>query len=326
MKKFLKVTGIVTLIFIVCIIGLLTYIRLFLPKVSYSKNIKVESTQQRIERGKYLANGFAGCINCHSQRDFTKLYGPVVPGTEGKGGNDFGESFGFIPSANISSDKETGIGNRSDDELFRAITMGIGKNGEALAPMMPYREFSKMDEEDVYSIIAYIRTLPPISNKVAEKKINFPFSLIVRTMPSDPEFTKLPDAGNKTALGKYYSGACFACHTPMTKSGFDMEKMFSGGNEYPNPTGGIIRSANLTPDKETGIGNLSREDFIKKFKSLAAEDKHSIPVKNGEFNTVMPWLEFAKTNEEDLGAIYDYLMTLKPVKNKVEKIGIEGVN
>ncbi|MEO8666760.1 MAG: cytochrome c, partial [Ignavibacteria bacterium] len=193
MRKFLKISIIVFgSILILFFLGY-AYITLKYPVVVPAPDMKITSTPEMIERGKYLANNFAGCIDCHSQRDYGKYGGPILSGTEGKGGEDLGEGAGFVPAKNITSDRETGIGNWTDGEIFRAITMGVDKEGEALGPMMPYLFFREMDEEDIKAMIAYIRTLPPIKNQIPEHNFNFPVNLIFRTLPNkNPDFKKRP--------------------------------------------------------------------------------------------------------------------------------------
>jgi len=233
------------------------------------------------------------------------------------GGEDYGEGAGYIPAKNITFDKDTGLGNWSDGEIFKAVTMGIDKNGEPLAPMMPYLFLANLDENDIKSIIAYIRTLPPIKNNVKQHDLNFPVNLIFRTLPAAPEFKKLPDSNDTISSGKYYSPSCMFCHSPMEKGDFIKGKLFSEGVEFPNPKGGIIRSSNLTPDNETGIGNLTKEQFIGKFRNYSKPDYQNIEVK-GEYHTIMPWTFLCQMNDEDLGSIYEFLRTQKQVVNKVE--------
>lgn len=324
MKKLLRISLIIFASVIILLIGGYLYVLLKYPDAGPAPDMKITATPEMLERGKYLANSFAACMDCHSQRNFDKLGGPMIPGTEGKGGEDFGEGAGYVPAKNITSDKETGLGNWTDGEIFRAITMGVDKKGEPLAPMMPYLYFRYMDENDIKSIIAYIRTLPPIKNQIPERKLNFPVNLIFRTLPSKPDFHNLPDANDKLAIGKYYSGNCMGCHSPMEKGEFTEGKLFSGGIEFPNPKGGIIRTANITPDKETGIGNLTKEQFIQKFRIYNQPEIQNHTVNNGEFNTVMPWTFLNNATDDDLGAVYDYLMTQKPVYNKVEKFDPAG--
>lgn len=321
MRKFFKILGILLIIVVILAGAGFAYLHIKYPDVGAAPDMKITATPQMLERGKYLANSFAGCIDCHSTRDYTKLAGPIVPGTEGKGGEDIGEMMhmGSVPARNITSDIETGIGSWTDGEIYRAVTMGVSKDGTPLAPAMPYPGFAQMDENDVKSIIAYIRTLPPIKNKVPERKLDFPLSLIVRTIPDKPKFSKFPDPSNTVETGKYYAGACMECHCPMDKGKFIMEKFFSGGVEFQAPRGGVVRTANLTPDKETGIGNLTKEQFLQKFKDYRSPERQNVPVKDGEFSTIMPWIFFSKAKDEDLSAVYDFLTTLPPVKNKVEK-------
>ena len=126
-----------------------------------------DSTKQVLARGEYLFNNLAGCVDCHSKRDFTKYSGPVVPGSEGGGGFVFDQKFqlpGVLYGKNITPDSATGVGTWTDAELIRAITQGISKNGDTLFPLMPYPHFNRMAKDDLMSIIAYMRTLKPINN------------------------------------------------------------------------------------------------------------------------------------------------------------------
>ncbi|HMV91786.1 MAG TPA: cytochrome C, partial [Cyclobacteriaceae bacterium] len=168
MKKVLKITLIVLTVIIVAITGVIGYVKTALPaaNVSDASDLKIDYTAERIDRGKYLANNVAMCIDCHSTRDFTVFGGPLIPGTEGKGGEKFSKELGFPGDFYAANITPAAIGNWTDGELFRAITTGVSKDGHALFPVMPYLNFGKMDKEDIYSIIAYIRTLKPIENKI----------------------------------------------------------------------------------------------------------------------------------------------------------------
>src|SRR4030095_923355 len=326
MKKLLKILFYLIVIVVILAGAGFIYLQIAFPKVSPASDMKIESTPARLERGKYLANGPAGCIGCHSKWDVTKFGIPPVPGTEGMGGMDIGtlEGAGFVPSRNITQDKETGIGTWTDGEIFRAVTSGVDKNGKPLAPMMPYIGYAQMDEEDIRSIIAYIKTLKPINNKIPDRKLIFPLNIFVRMIPKDPKFTKGPDSTNRIEVGKYYSGACFTCHTPFEKGKPQMEKYLAGGRDFPLPDGTIIRSANITPDNETGTGGWTKVQFLEKFKFNSKHE--NMDPKKKAYKTIMPWYDFATNfKEEELAAIYDYLRTVPAVKNKVEKIGSQGV-
>lgn len=328
MKKFFKILGILLIIIILGLAGFYIYLQTAFPKVSPVPELKVEATPERLERGSYLVKHVVGCTDCHSHHIVNNFSLPPEPGTEGMGGEVFDENLGFPGSFYSKNITPAGIGKWTDGELFRAITAGVNKDGEALFPTMPYLSFGKLDKEDIYSIIAYIRTLKPIPNEVQKSKANFPMNIILKTIPEDGTFSKRPDKSDKVNYGKYLVTAadCFMCHTQQ-KKGKPVEGMeFAGGFEFILPGGIIARSANLTPDNETGLGNWTKEQFVNKFKSFDNPEAKNIKVKAGEFNTIMPWTGFAGMTVEDLESIYDYLRTLKPVKNKVEKMGIQGIN
>ncbi|HMV76867.1 MAG TPA: c-type cytochrome [Leptospiraceae bacterium] len=298
-----------------------SYILTALPNIRLKPDIKAEANPERIERGKYLANHVTVCVDCHSVRDWTKFSGPISEGTHGKGGEVFDQKFGFpgaFYAANITQEK---LKDWSDPELYRAVTSGVGKTGKAFFPVMPYRNYGKMDTEDILSIIAYIKTLPAIKNDVPKSQPDFPMNIILNTIPSPAEPVKAPDKNDKAAYGKYLvnAAACFDCHTNVNEKAEPLPGMdFAGGREFPMPWG-TLRSSNITPDRESGIGSLAEADFVQKFKSHDPAKTPASPLKEGEMNTIMPWVMYSGMTEEDLQAIYSYLMTVKPVANKVTK-------
>lgn len=319
MKKALKIFGGVVLALVVLIgIGLLYFISAF-PKVGAAANLKIEVTPEKIARGKYLANHVSVCIDCHSARDFNFYSGPVLPGTEGKGGEEFLDVAGTFYPRNITP---AALGNWTDGEIIRAITSGVDKDGQALFPMMPYPIYNYLAQDDVEAIVAYLRTLPPIPNDVPKSKINFPLNLIMRTIPQPYNPQPRPPLADTLAYGKYMStiSGCNFCHTQVDDKGQQLPGMdFAGGMEFKDPMFGTVRSANITPDADTGIGAWDKVYFIGRFKEYADSTTSHIPVAKGEANTIMPWTMYAGMTEEDLGAIYSYLQTQKPVKNEVEK-------
>jgi mono/diheme cytochrome c family protein len=327
MKKFLKIVGILFIIMVVVLAGFYIYMLKAFPKIAPAREMKVEATPERLERGKYMVEHVAGCVGCHSERDFTRFSGPLKPGTEGKGGEEFDESLGFPGNFYAKNITPAGIGNWTDGELFRAITTGVSKDGEALFPIMPYLRYGQLDEEDIKSIIVYIRSMKPVTNEVPKSKPKFPMNLILRTIPTEAQFTKRPDKSNTVEYGKYLvtMASCIDCHSKSVKGKFVEGMEYAGGFEFPFKNGYVVRSSNITPDSETGIGNWTKEQFVIKFKNFENPVESMPPVRDGTFNSWMPWTEFAGMTTEDLGAIYDYLRTLKPVTNKVEKFSAIGV-
>lgn len=323
-KKIFKIVKILSAVIVVVMVSGYIYFNTAYPQMIEVENIKIEITPERIEHGKYIFNNVAACVDCHSERDFTKLSAPVKPGTEGKGGDLYGEEFGlpgnFYPK-NITPYK---LNTWTDGEILRAITEGISKDGTALFPLMPYLVYGKMDQEDVYSVIAYLRTIPAIENDPPKSEPKFPVSMIMKTLPSKKMFKPKPDPGNTVEYGKYLVelASCTDCHTPSDEGKPIEGKYMAGGTEINLPGNTVVRPHNLTPD-ETGLGLWTREQFIKRFKDASDPAYGNTPYIPGQFQTAMPWTVYAGMSEQDLGAIYDYLKTIPAVKNHVEKFSVK---
>jgi hypothetical protein len=186
---------------------------------------------------------------------------------------------------------------------------------------MPHDNYGKVDPEDIEAIICYVRSLPPIEHTVPESEYDFPMNFIVNTIPQKAEPSKRPSPDDRIAYGKYLvtAASCRHCHTPYEQGKFDESKYFAGGRKFQLPAG-IVYTANLTPDKETGIGNWQKEDFLNKFKAYrdSAYSHRKIDITK-EFTSVMPWTVYAGMTDDDLGAIYEYLHSLEPIKHHVTK-------
>jgi mono/diheme cytochrome c family protein len=313
-----KILGLLILGVVLILFGGIGYIIWFQPRIPV-QNLKVVESPDRIERGRYLANHVLVCIDCHSTRDWTRFSGPVVSGTEGKGGEKFDQSVGFPGSfiaANITPYK---ISEWTDGELYRAITSGVGKGNRPFFPVMPYLYYRELDNEDIFSVMAYIRTLKPVAYDPEPSSADFPMNIILHLIPKPAHPAKAPDRSDSLAYGKYLAkaGSCIECHTQADKMGKLLEGLhYAGGREFQLPWG-IVRSANISPDKTTGIGGYTRETFINRFKAYDPALHELAAVKNGEFNSVMPWSMYAGMTEGDLASIYHFLQSVTPVSNQV---------
>jgi len=183
MKKFFKLLLIILFIVIICIAGTGIYVKTALPNVGGAPDIKVDITPARVERGKYLATNLLVCMDCHSQHNLDYYGEPIKDGSFGGGGNEFGKGEGFPGTLYSKNITPYALSSWTDGEIFRAITTGVSKNGNALFPLMPYQGYGQMDKEDIYSIIAYLRGVPPVKNEVAERSLDFPVNFIVNTIP-----------------------------------------------------------------------------------------------------------------------------------------------
>ena len=124
-----------------------------------------------VKRGAYLVNGPMACSNCHGTRaqDFS-----IVPGKEFAGGFHLVDPAFDVYSANITPDKDTGIGKWTDEQIMTAIRRGIDPEGNIIFPPMPVPTYNNLSDDDVKAVVAYLRTLTPVHNEVPESKWNIP--------------------------------------------------------------------------------------------------------------------------------------------------------
>lgn len=316
----LRILGLFIVAGILTAAGGFSYLYFRKPATAPPSDVRVAITPARLARGKYLFN-LADCDGCHSQRDFSRFDGPVVEGGRGMG-FVFPPELGLpgtVAPRNITPDKETGIGNWTDGEKIRAIREGVSRDGTALFPMMGYERFRHMSDEDVYSLVAYLNTLTPVRNKVPRSRIAFPVSLLMKGAPQPAGHVAEPDRSDKVKYGEYLVtlAGCMVCHTPA-KQGKPIQGLTLAGGEVFRFSGAVVVSANITPDPETGIGRWSEADFLNRIYQYKEYAEKGSPQVGPESFTIMPWLNFAQLEPEDLKAIYAFLRTQKPVYQVVD--------
>ena len=223
-----------------------------------------EVTPARLDRGKYLATSI-GCLYCHSPHDWSKRDDPILPGMTGAGQQlPYTDLPGKVFAPNLTPDKDTGAGNWTDDMLARAIREGIGHDGRALFGIMPYAHYRNMPDEDLASIIVYLRSLPPVRNVLPQTEIIFPVKYIMRNDPQ-PITTPVPspDISDPVKRGRFLVNliGCIDCHTPSTTTTCRLPGLeFSGGQVFQAPWD-TVASANLTPSP-SGIPYYDEAMFI----------------------------------------------------------------
>ncbi len=291
------------------------------PRQRPASSDRVVSTPAAIERGRQLAEGALGCMDCHAKKDTTRYGNPVV-GPVGAGGDCFGEAERFpgtLCVTNLTPDKETGLGNWSDGEIKRAIREGVSRDGRALFPIMPYGEYRALSDADTDAVVAYLRSLPAVKNPIAPPAIEFPVKFFIKLAP-EPLVGPVthPDPKDRLATGKYLAriAGCVACHSPVdTRHRAIAGQELSGGQIFNGPFG-QLRSSNLTPHA-TGLGNRTEAEFVALFKAfdLPAD---ALPKVEPKENTIMPWWSRARMSADDLGAIHAYLKSLPPIERVVQ--------
>ena len=210
-----------------------------------------------VKRGEYLVNGPGNCGNCHTVRGPDLMPGPRFLA----GGQKFDSpAYGLAYSRNITPDRETGIGTWTEEQIMRAVRGGITKEGNKIGEPMPIENLNQMSLADARAIAAYLRTIPAIRNEVPESRYKTP-----PQSPPPAHVTDTPPATDKLAYGAYLVTVahCNECHTPSEADGKRdyVRRMGSGGRPFFTIPGKIVRSANITPDKETGIGSWTDQEI-----------------------------------------------------------------
>lgn len=321
MRRLLKVVAwLVAGVVVLALIAVGVFFAVF-PKKSDPPAVEVEATPARLARGEYLFHAVTQCGFCHGKTDRSWRYGLVQPTSVGAGGNPFplGEA-GIVYARNITP---TALGEWTDGELIRALRDGVSRDGTPLFPIMPYNNYRHMSQEDLYALVAYVRTLRPVPDRAPPRELAFPMSLIIRMMPSPaawPPPPRAPARADTVAYGQYVFtlASCGECHTPRDRGEPLPGLELSGGMEFLEDDW-IVRSANISPDSLTGIGRWTRDDFVARFKGMSIHRRS--PVRRGPDEPIspMPWITYGDMTEEDLGVIYDYLRTVTPVERRIER-------
>ncbi len=272
-------------------------------------DVRFERTPERRERGRYLATAAIGCVLCHSERDRSQPGAPPVLGREFAGAVMAEEPGYRVVAPNLTPDVATGAGTWSDDMLARAIREGVGHDGRGLGGQMWWWAFRTLSDEDLASIIVYLRSLPAVENALPARILSAERE---QQRAADAEPLEGPvaarDLTDPVARGTYLIeiADCLGCHSAWeapTNPGIG-----GGGNPIAR-FGEHTFSANLTPDP-TGIGGYTEGIFRGVLRS-----GHG-----GTLHPAMPWVAYRHLTDADIGAIYLALRQLPPVAHRVASV------
>jgi mono/diheme cytochrome c family protein len=280
-----------------------------------------------LEHGKYIAT-IAGCTDCHTPlkpeyQDLTRLSLDQLKILAFDGGAatdearflaggrafDLGPA-GILLTRNLTPDQQTGLGSWTDEQIKLAIKSGVEKEGRVLFPVMPYHVYNGMADADLDAVVAYLRSVDPISNQVPASTIP------TQGMPTPPFTTGIqaPDPSDKAARGGYLVNSvmgCTDCHTPVdpTTGAPQVDKYLAGRQPYEGPWG-IVYGGNITPDNETGLGTWTEQEIRRAIIAGISKD--------GRRLILMPWFAYAALTAEDADAVAYYLKNVLPaVKNEI---------
>jgi mono/diheme cytochrome c family protein len=281
------------------------------PRARATTNRQFERTLERMARGRYLVVGLVGCETCHSPKDWKTHGAPNLPGMELAGQVIPIDNLpGVIVATNLTPDPETGGANWTDDEIARAIREGIGHDGRTLFPMMPYEAYRTLSDEDLASILVYLRSIAPVRNPLPPTRVNFPVNYLIRGVPQ-PVTSPVSGPGPQSSAverGKYLVTVGCGCHVPTNQKGPIPGLTYGGGEVLKGPWGEVT-SANITQDA-SGISYYDDAMFLQAMRTGY--------VKARKISSIMPFGEFANLNDDDLKAIFAYLHTLPHVKHTVD--------
>jgi hypothetical protein len=315
-RRWVKLAGYAILILLILVfaaISLTVGWRPFLgPRTRPVTDRKFEATPERLNRGEYLVEHVSLCFGCHTQFDAKN---GTVTFTKPKGsGSKMTEQGSFVIVApNITPDPQTGLGSWTDDEIARAIREGVSRDGHTLFPMMPYQNFRHMSDEDIASVVVYLRSIPAANNNAGRTQVPFPVSRLINGAP-EPVTAPVPQPNPDDAVnyGKYLVSAvgdCDGCHTPRDAHGQAIPGMDLGGGNIFTDSGHAVATANITPDP-SGIAYYDENLFVNVMRTGV--------VKARKLDPMMPTTLFSGMTDHDLKAIFAYLRTVPPAKHRVD--------
>ena len=252
-----------------------------------------------VKRGDYLVNGILTCGNCHSPK------GPpaAVAGKDFSGGLSWDEPPFKVTAPNITPDKDTGIGAWTDAEIKTVMRTGIRPNGVHVAMIMPTGFYHIMTDHDLNAVVAYLRTLKPVSNKVADPVYKMPQLELVIPGGDKPFSEGMMSDKLKKGFYLVTIAHCMECHTPMEKGVHLWDtRLGAGGFEFPGPWG-VSVSKNITSSKTKGIGEWTDAEIKRAITD--GVDRHG-----NRLNPPMGYQYYAHLTGDDLDAIVAYLRTV----------------
>ncbi len=264
-----------------------------------------------VSRGEYLLRAAGGCT-CHTAGDGASL----------AGGRPLETPFGVYYSTNLTPDPETGLGDWTDADFIRAMREGVGPDGTDYFPVFPYTSFTRMTQDDLRDMLAYLRSLEPVRAPARPHEAGVLGWRVAARAWRRAFFEPGPlgvEAGRPDAWhrGRYLVEAlahCGECHTPRGLAGRLDARMHLAGS-VEGPEGEL--APNITPDDETGIGSWSRPDltwFLQTGLKPDGDDTQGLMSEVIEHG-------YAHLSDADLGSIAEYLRSVPPVRHRVRAPG-----
>jgi mono/diheme cytochrome c family protein len=258
------------------------------------------AADSQLDRGTYLMSGIVACGNCHTPKGPD---GHALADQELSGGLVIDTPAFHAVVPNITPDVATGIGKWTDEQIVNAIRNGKRPDGTTIGPPMPIGLYRNMSDTDVLAIVAYLRSVKPISQKVERSSYKVP---LPETYGATVTHVDDVPTGDTTAYGRYLAniGHCMECHTPLMNGQLDLTRIGSGGRELPAFPAGVVITANLTPANPNGIARWTDAQVKDAITSGVRPDGRRLV-------RLMAFDWYKNISPNDLDALVAYLRTLK---------------
>jgi mono/diheme cytochrome c family protein len=261
------------------------------------------SAQTPVERGSYLVNGVLTCGNCHTPRG---PGGVFAMDRQLSGGPQEWDTPTFkVKGSNITPDRDTGIGGWTDAQVKRALTEGVRPDGTQLATIMPYGFYKVFTPGDLDAVVAYVRSIAPVGNKVQAPV--YKAAQHVEIPPGGEKQMTAADLSDPVKRGFYQVtiAHCMECHTPRVDGKVDFAKgLGRGGQEFRGPWG-VAVSRNITSHPEKGIGAWTDAEIKRAITQGVRKDGSSL-------KPPMGYPLYARMTDADLSDVVAYLRTVPP--------------
>jgi mono/diheme cytochrome c family protein len=281
---------------------------------AFSSSVHSETA---VERGRYLVTTIMACGNCHTPKGSDGL---PMAGKELSGGAAFDVPPFAATAALITPDRETGSGAWSNDDIKRALLVGVRPEharlpGAPLAAIMPANFYKALTAEDLDAVVAYLQSIPAVKNEVPSPVYKMP---VMRTAYIDAEkqYT-LNSLRDPVTRGRYLAtiGHCMECHTPMVRGALDFANSLGKGGRVFSPTEikGLpstwdgSKSRNITSDPKAGLGEWTDAEIKRAITQGISRD--GTPLK-----APMAYAAYANMTDDDLDAIVAWLRTVPPLQ------------
>ncbi len=276
-----------------------------------------------VARGEYIFKHSWQCWGCHAASGDAN-----APPSGGRAFDlrSIGPGFGIFYSRNLTPDSATGLGAWTDGEIVQAIREGVRKDRHVLFPLMPVDWLKGISDQDALAVVAYLRTLPPVSNRVPDNQVSFVAKALIAfnvVKPIDPVTQPVvaPPPGRTVEYGRYVASnlaGCADCHTPrnLQNGQFYLDSLFAGGSiafgkEAGDPVYAFAR--NLRPEQGPGAPEWTEEQFLQAVTAGMRPDSTVLTLH-------MPYPYYKFLADDDLRAIYVFLRSLSPIRHDVPPV------